>query len=128
MVARGDLIGLVGPLGAGKTLLVQGLARGLGVAGPVTSPSYALVARIDGGRCPLVHADLYRVAREAELAELGLDDAIADGAVVVVEWIDRHPTALPADRLELRLSHDGDGRLAEGFVSGPAGRALAALL
>lgn len=119
-------MGLVGPLGAGKTLLVQGLARGLGVpAGvAVTSPSYSLVVRHDGGRCPLVHADLYRIARDAELSELGLDDAIADGAVVVVEWIDRYPTALPADRVEIRLVPDGAGRLAEVFVCGRAGRAL----
>lgn len=130
VVGAGDVLGLVGPLGAGKTLLVQGLARGLGVpvTTPVVSPSYALVARVDGGRLPLVHADLYRLEHAAELIELGLDDAAADGAVLAVEWIDRFPAAIEPDRLELRLGAEGDGRLAELFARGPVGRALAARL
>jgi tRNA threonylcarbamoyladenosine biosynthesis protein TsaE len=85
----GDLVVLAGPLGAGKTVLVRGLARGLGVAGPVTSPTFVIAREhrpLPGGRgVPLVHVDAYRLGGPAELDDLDLDTDLAE-AVVAVEW------------------------------------------
>jgi tRNA threonylcarbamoyladenosine biosynthesis protein TsaE len=86
-VRRGDLLLLRGELGAGKTTFVRGLARGMGVAGDVMSPTFQLV-RVYGGSIPLTHVDVYRLSRTAELADLGLDELLDEG-VVVVEWGDR---------------------------------------
>jgi tRNA threonylcarbamoyl adenosine modification protein YjeE len=84
---RGDLLRLEGPLGAGKTTFVRGLVRGLGSSGHVMSPTFQLV-RVYPGRLPLAHADLYRLERAAELGELGFDELLDEG-VLVVEWGDR---------------------------------------
>src|SRR5262245_45066231 len=80
-------IALLGPLGAGKTCLVQGLARGLGVPDDrrVGSPTFTLVNE-HAGAVTLYHADLYRIEREEELAEIGLEEYLAQRAVVVIEW------------------------------------------
>jgi tRNA threonylcarbamoyladenosine biosynthesis protein TsaE len=83
----GDLLLLAGPLGAGKTTFVRGLARGCGSTAPVASPTFQLV-RIYPGRVQLAHVDLYRVKAAGELLDLGLDELIDEGAVVV-EWGDR---------------------------------------
>ena len=83
----GDLILLTGPLGAGKTTFVRGLARGAGSEAQVASPTFQLV-RIYPGRVQLSHVDLYRVKAAGELADLGLDELLEVGAVVV-EWGDR---------------------------------------
>jgi tRNA threonylcarbamoyladenosine biosynthesis protein TsaE len=122
----GDVVSLVGPLGAGKTTFVQGLARGAGVSAErhVASPTFALVNE-HPGRVPLVHADLYRIVNRAELHELGLDDAF-DRAAVAIEWLDRFPDAAPGDRLELVLAIDADGaRRVTIAGAGPRGAALA---
>lgn len=104
LLAIGDVVGLVGPLGAGKTTFVQGLARGLEVPADrhVASPTFALVNE-HPGRVPLVHADLYRIESERELGELGLAEA-ADRAAVAVEWLDRFPEAVPAERMEIDVA------------------------
>lgn len=81
----GDLVVLAGPLGAGKTVLVQGIAAGLGVPGPVTSPTFVLARVHTGGRLPLVHVDAYRLGGVAEVDDLDLD-ADTDVALTVVEW------------------------------------------
>ena len=105
----GDVVALVGPLGAGKTTFVQGLARGAGVPGDrhVASPTFALVNE-HPGRVALVHADLYRVASPAELTELGLDD-VFDRAAVAIEWLDRFPEAAPSERLTIEIAIAADG-------------------
>jgi len=121
----GDVVSLVGPLGAGKTTFVQGVARGTGVPPErhVASPTFALVNE-HPGRVPLVHADLYRIARRAELEELGLDDAF-DRAAVAIEWLDRFPDAAPADRLELTIAIEPDATRRLTFAgAGPRGDAL----
>jgi tRNA threonylcarbamoyladenosine biosynthesis protein TsaE len=96
----GDLIVLEGSLGAGKTFLVQAIARGLGVPAsvPVTSPTFELVHELSG-RLPIVHADLYRLSEGAELRDLGLPEHIGHDAVVLVEWGDRFAPALGGEGL-----------------------------
>jgi tRNA threonylcarbamoyladenosine biosynthesis protein TsaE len=90
-VHRGDLVLLSGHMGSGKTTFVRGLARGMGTSGDVMSPTFQLV-RIYAGPIFLAHVDLYRVAGARELADLGLDELLDQGAVVV-EWGDRLPDA-----------------------------------
>jgi tRNA threonylcarbamoyladenosine biosynthesis protein TsaE len=86
----GWLIGLSGGLGAGKTLLTAGLARGLGVNGRVQSPTFALVNEYRDGRLPLFHLDLYRLASRDDVLTAGLETYLENpGGVVVVEWIER---------------------------------------
>ncbi len=105
----GDVVALVGDLGAGKTHFVQAMAIGLGVPSEirVTSPTFTLVNIYQGGRLPLIHADLYRLERERELIELGLDEWIEREGVVAVEWADRFP-ALPTGCLNICLEVRGD--------------------
>ena len=98
----GDLIALSGPLGAGKSRLVAGLARGLGCPAPVRSPTFTLINQYSG-RLTLFHADLYRVSHTGELAELGVDEA-AENAVVLLEWPDRAEDVLPPDRLDIAFT------------------------
>jgi len=112
---------LSGHLGAGKTTLVKGLAEGLGVAaaGDVTSPTFLRLVRFDGPP-DLVHVDAYRMAGVEDVFELGLDEDLAGGAVVAVEWPEMIAAALPADRLTLHLAHAGEGlRLARIEAGGP---------
>jgi tRNA threonylcarbamoyladenosine biosynthesis protein TsaE len=85
LLRPGDLVVLAGPLGAGKTALTQGIGAGLGVPGPVTSPTFVLARVHRGGRVPLVHVDAYRLAGMADVDHLDLD-ATTDEAVTVVEW------------------------------------------
>lgn len=115
---------LRGELGAGKTTLTRGLARGLGYRGLVSSPTFALAHRYRGGRLTLHHLDLYRVA-EGDDAELGLDELLADPrGAVVVEWPDAARGIWPRDRLELVLTHAKNGRTASLVAKGPRSRAL----
>jgi tRNA threonylcarbamoyladenosine biosynthesis protein TsaE len=108
-LAAGDVLALVGPLGAGKTTFVQGVARGMDVPPDrhVASPTFALVNE-HPGRVPLVHADLYRINDPRELEELGLADAF-DRAAVAIEWLDRFPDAAPAERLTIEIAIAADG-------------------
>ncbi|MGY1857034.1 tRNA (adenosine(37)-N6)-threonylcarbamoyltransferase complex ATPase subunit type 1 TsaE [Modestobacter sp. SYSU DS0290] len=85
LLRAGDLVVLAGPLGAGKTALTQGIGAGLGVRGPVTSPTFVLARVHRGGRVPLVHVDAYRLGGMADVDDLDLD-ATTDEAVTVVEW------------------------------------------
>ena len=109
LLQRGDVVGLVGPLGSGKTTFSQGLAVGLGVGSDrhVASPTFALVNE-HPGRIPFVHADFYRVKNEAELAELGLEEAY-DRAAAALEWADRFPAIAPEDHLTITFTVQADG-------------------
>lgn len=103
----GDVIALRGPLGAGKTELARGIARGLGVAGPVSSPTFVVIAEHEG-RLPLFHVDAYRLDGAADALGAGiLDERRADG-VTVIEWPERLGEALPAGRLEVAIDGAGD--------------------
>ena len=109
VLRAGDLLILTGDLGAGKTTLTQGLGDGLGVRGPVTSPTF-VIARVHpslGGGPELVHVDAYRLGDSAELDDLDLDTDL-DQAVTVVEWGSGLAEALSTDRLELRLERADD--------------------
>ena len=85
----GLVIGLSGDLDAGKTQLVKGLARGLGITGRVTSPTFALVNEYVGGRLPLAHLDLYRLENESQIVAAGLEPYLRFEGVAVIEWIER---------------------------------------
>ncbi len=98
----GDLIVLVGGLGAGKTRFVRGFARARGVHEPVTSPTFALVHVYDAST-PVFHADLYRLNSEHEVLDLGLDEALADGAIGLVEWGDLASDLLTTERLTVTI-------------------------
>ncbi len=99
----GDLIVLVGGLGAGKTRFVQGFARAMDVHEPVTSPTFALVHNYEA-RIPLLHADLYRMVSQHEVLDLGIDEALADGAIALVEWGDIASDVLSPDRLTITIT------------------------
>ncbi len=107
----GDVVALVGQLGAGKTTLVHGFAEALGVAGPVPSPTFVLV-REHRGRLPLAHADAYRLSGDADAWAIGLDELLPGPGVTVVEWADRIADLLPAETLWIRLELAGGGRAA----------------
>jgi len=118
----GGVLGLTGDLGAGKTVPVQGLAAGLGVPPQVavTSPTFTLIHRYEGGRIVLYHADLYRLERRAELEQIGLAEIYEEEAVVAVEWFDRFPDAVPRDHLAIRITVTSElGRLVELEANGP---------
>ena len=103
----GDVILLAGPLGAGKTALVQGIAEGLGCADAAASPTFVLV-RHHRGRLPLVHADLYRLESAGDVRRLGLLELAEDG-VLAVEWPDRDPGLAVNGALRLALAQGPGG-------------------
>jgi tRNA threonylcarbamoyladenosine biosynthesis protein TsaE len=105
----GDIVLLEGTLGAGKTVFAQGVAAGLGVEGPVTSPTFTLIHE-HAGRAPLYHVDLYRLpeapgAGEGEAADIGLEEYLGGDGVAVIEWGARAPGLVPPDHLVVELSH-----------------------
>ena len=100
---------LVGPLGAGKTTLAKGIVKGLGAASPddVSSPTFTLIHEYG----PVYHIDLYRLDEPREVATLGLDDLFDREAIVLIEWGERFPQLLPAERMEIRIrAGSGDER------------------
>jgi tRNA threonylcarbamoyladenosine biosynthesis protein TsaE len=106
MLRAGDVVLLSGELGAGKTVLAQGIGRGLGVADPIKSSSFVIMNEYDGASLRLYHADLYRLEDPEQVAELALDELAASG-VLVVEWPERAPAEMPPEHLLVRLAYDG---------------------
>lgn len=104
----GDTVILEGELGAGKSELARGIARGLGVTETVTSPSFTILNVYESGRCPLYHFDWYRLESEEELYELGMDEYLGGDGVAVVEWAERCPDAVPENRIRIRLEVTGE--------------------
>jgi tRNA threonylcarbamoyladenosine biosynthesis protein TsaE len=119
----GDLILLRGDLGAGKTTLTQGIARGLGVTSAVNSPTFTLIKEY-AGRLPLYHVDLYRLDALAEIEALGIEDYLERGGVCVVEWADRAAPLWPADWLRIDLGAESE-RTRRLIVAGAGTRGLA---
>jgi len=107
LLRPGDLVVLVGPLGAGKTALTQGIGAGLGVAEPVTSPTFVIARVHTGGRLPLVHVDAYRLGGVADVDDLDLD-ASTEESVTVVEWGQGLVEQLADEHLEVRLDRRED--------------------
>ena len=119
LLRPGDLVVLAGPLGAGKTALTQGIGAGLGVRGPVTSPTFVLARVHRGGRLPLVHVDAYRLGSMADVDDLDLD-ATAEEAVTVVEWGHGLVEQLADEHLVVQLDRrDDDVRTARLVPVGP---------
>jgi tRNA threonylcarbamoyladenosine biosynthesis protein TsaE len=105
LLAPGDVVSLTGDLGAGKTTLVQGVARGLGVDQPVLSPTFTLVRQYEGIH-PVYHLDIYRLDRVQDVLDLGFEELLDAGGVVLIEWGDAIEALLPDEMLEVELSID----------------------
>ncbi|HZQ57349.1 MAG TPA: tRNA (adenosine(37)-N6)-threonylcarbamoyltransferase complex ATPase subunit type 1 TsaE [Acidimicrobiales bacterium] len=103
LARAGDIFVLVGELGTGKTVWVQGFARGLGVAEPVTSPTFTLLRPYKGDRLTLLHADLYRLEELSEINDLDLLEQLDGRAVACIEWGEFARPVLPANLLEVRF-------------------------
>jgi len=108
-LSPGDVILLHGPLGAGKTAFVRGLARGLGAPpDEVSSPTFTLIQEYRGGHVPVFHVDLYRL-EPREVDDLGLDELISGDAVVAIEWAERWP-GRPLEAIEIRIEDEREDR------------------
>ena len=98
----GDVFAVSGELGVGKTVLARGVAHGLGVAGPVRSPTFTLINEYQG-RLPFYHLDVYRLSGPPETADLGCEEYFYDAGVTLVEWAEKVAEILPPERLEIRM-------------------------
>ena len=107
-LAPGDVVILEGELGAGKSELARGIAKGLGVRETVTSPSFTILNVYESGRCPLYHFDWYRLESAEELFELGLEEYLGGDGIAVVEWAEKCPEALPEKTIRIRLEATGE--------------------
>jgi tRNA threonylcarbamoyladenosine biosynthesis protein TsaE len=128
VLVAGDVVVLSGELGAGKTALAQGVGRGLGVEGPVVSPTFTLVREYEG-RVRLCHVDVYRLDRLQEIHDLGIEEQLEE-SVTLIEWGEVAAAALPADRLEVRLTAgvDPDERIIELVLLGESWRRRSRML
>ena len=105
----GQVFGLVGDLGAGKTHLVQGILEGLGAGNPAASPTFSLVHEHDDGALPVAHFDFYRMKSPQEAIGIGWDEYLESGRILLVEWADRFDgTLMPADTRWLVLRHTSE--------------------
>ena len=108
---EGDCVSLIGELGSGKTRFTQGIAKGLDVKGYVKSPSFTLLHIYEGGRLPLYHIDLYRIADPRELHELGLEEYIYGEGVSIIEWgekAEKTEGLLPEGAVTVRFFYEGE--------------------
>ena len=106
-IESGLCVSLVGSLGTGKSVLVRGICKGLGVDEDVLSPTFVLFEEYRG-RIPVVHLDLYRLEHEREIEELGVFDRVGDGSVVLVEWGDRSPRLLDISNVIVSFEMAGE--------------------
>lgn len=128
LLAPGDIIALVGGLGAGKTVLVQGIASGLGLEGPITSPTYLIIKEY-GGLIPLYHIDAYRLAGPEEMEGLGYEEYFFGRGVTAIEWADRIWALLPPEYLRLDVGRvEGGGDEDRSLVFTPYGERYGILL
>lgn len=104
----GDVIALVGELGAGKTQFIKGMSNGIGVGKPtyISSPSFTLIHEYPG-KIPFYHIDLYRLKWEGEAEELGLEDYFQGKGITAIEWADKIPSFLPNERLSIHMTYTG---------------------
>lgn len=107
---KGDIVALIGDLGTGKTALTKYIARGMGIADMITSPTFTIIQEYSGGRLPLYHFDVYRIDETAELYELGYEEYFFGEGAVVVEWADKIQELLPEHAMVIRMEYGkGDG-------------------
>jgi tRNA threonylcarbamoyladenosine biosynthesis protein TsaE len=106
-LAAGAVVACIGALGAGKTCFLQGLARGLGVESPVTSPTFVLVNQFRG-RLPVYHVDAYRTETLTELVDLGIEELLHGDGVTVIEWADKLLSLLPSHTITVTVTGLGD--------------------
>ena len=104
-LASGAVVTFEGELGAGKTTFIKAITRGLGVVGPASSPTYALVHRYRGQRGPVFHLDCYRLRTPDEAADLDWEGLLGEGDAILVEWPERAGAWLPAPSSRFRLHH-----------------------
>ncbi|MBK1832514.1 tRNA (adenosine(37)-N6)-threonylcarbamoyltransferase complex ATPase subunit type 1 TsaE [Roseibacillus ishigakijimensis] len=109
-LAPGSVVALVGGLGMGKTHWTKGVLSGLGSPEVVTSPTFSLLQEYSGGSLPVFHFDLYRLQHEAEVLNLGWDDYLEAGGVVVAEWADLFPDLFPPETIWLEIREKDGGR------------------
>ena len=105
---HGDVLALSGALGAGKTALVKGIARGLGITRDVTSPTFTLVHEYGGGRLPLFHIDLYRLDSVGQALAIGIEEYLNGSGVTVIEWAEKVETLLPERARRIRVESLGE--------------------
>lgn len=103
----GDVVACVGELGAGKTCFLQGVARGLGVAEPATSPTFVLINQYEG-RCPVYHVDAYRTESLTEILDLGVEEILWGDGVTVIEWGEKLLPLLPSRSIVVRIEGLGE--------------------
>jgi len=111
MLKSGDVVALVGDLGAGKTHITQGISAACGYQGEVTSPTFALVNEYASAMPEILHFDLYRMERAEELLEIGWEDYLERDAIIIVEWADRFPELMPTGTHCIHIQHSEGGRL-----------------
>lgn len=101
-----EVYALLGDLGVGKTVFTQGFAKGLGIAEPVSSPTFTIVSEYDDGRLPFYHFDVYRICDPEEMYEVGFDDYIESGGVCLIEWANLINELLPEDVTVILIEKD----------------------
>jgi tRNA threonylcarbamoyladenosine biosynthesis protein TsaE len=116
----GTVVALSGDLGAGKTCFIQGLAAGLGVRAPVTSPTFVLIAEY-AGRLPLYHVDLYRTESLAEIRALGLEELLHGEGVTAIEWAEKAAPLLPPRTIRVEIEGAGDEARTVTITGAPPG-------
>ena len=121
MLQAGDVLVLTGDLGAGKTTITKGIAKGLGITQMIKSPTYTIVREYDG-RLPLYHLDVYRIGNDPD--SIDLDDFLYGDGVTVIEWGNLLDTQLLDDYLDIQLTPSGDGRKPDFVAHGPRSQEL----
>jgi len=119
----GSVVALIGELGAGKTTLTKGIARGLEVPDLVHSPTFTLIHE-HRGRLPIYHFDLYRLDTPDQLDDLGYEEYFNGDGICVIEWAEKIENLLPDDRLEVRITGEDDARTFELRATGPGAEVL----
>ena len=102
----GQIYTLTGDLGVGKTVLTQGVAKGLGITGPVSSPTFTIVQVYENGRLPFYHFDVYRIGDVEEMEEVGYEDCFYGGGVCLIEWAELISELLPSDCIHICIEKD----------------------
>ena len=118
----GQIYTLTGDLGVGKTVFTQGVAAGLGITEPICSPTFTIIQEYESGRLPLYHFDVYRLSEAEEIYEVGYEDYLNSGGIILIEWADIIKSELPKEYIEIKLFyHEDETREVElRYVGNPA--------